>query len=64
MIVIIICEKIKIAVCCRVLGYPALLECAKIDKELPNPSRPIFNYSMKGVVSAFSGIRKRDELVR
>lgn len=49
------------------LGYPVILDLSKDEvPELPSNarSRPVFNYSMKGVVAAFSGIRKRDELVR
>lgn len=34
------------------------------NPELPIHTRPVFNYSMKGIVAAFSGIRKREELVR
>jgi protein ECT2 len=49
----------------RVLGYPIILELSKSEiPELPAHNRPVFNYSMKGIVAAFSGIRKRDELVR
>lgn len=48
----------------RVLGPLALVECEKNGCELPNHNRPVFNYSMKGVVAAFSGVRKRDELVK
>lgn len=42
-----------------------ILDGSKDDHpELPEQSRSVFNYSMKGIVAAFSGIRKRDELVR
>jgi hypothetical protein len=47
-----------------VLGYPIIYELSKDENpELPIHNRPVFNYSMKGIVAAFSGIRKREELV-
>ncbi|XP_070509513.1 protein ECT2 [Chironomus tepperi] len=46
----------------KILGPLALVECEKNGCELPTHNRPVFNYSMKGVVAAFSGVRKRDEL--
>lgn len=48
----------------RILGPPAFIASAESHEGLPSHNRPVYNYSMKGVVTAFTGIRKRDELVR
>lgn len=49
----------------RVLGYPIILELSRDEiPELPIHNRPVFNYSMRNIVAAFSGVRKREELVR
>lgn len=47
----------------RVLGPPALQHFAKHWEPLPTATRPIYNFSMKGVITCFTGIRKREELV-
>lgn len=31
---------------------------------LPSVNRPVYNYSMRGVVTCFTGIRKKDELTK
>lgn len=50
--------------CFRILGIPALITAAETNPdELPTNTRPVYNFSMKGVYTAFSGIRKREELV-
>ncbi|CRK99989.1 CLUMA_CG013280, isoform B [Clunio marinus] len=49
----------------KILGPPALLSASKnVSDGLPQHNRPIYNYSMKGVVTTFTGIRKRDELTQ
>lgn len=46
------------------MGPRALITAAETNpEELPTNNRPVYNYSMKGVFTAFSGIRKREELV-
>lgn len=47
----------------RILGPLALIAASKMSEELPQNNRPIYNYSMKGIVMAFTGIRIKDELV-
>lgn len=47
----------------RILGPPAMIAASISGEGLPSHNRPIYNYSMRGVVTAFTGIRKRDELV-
>lgn len=46
----------------RILGPPALQQAARSDDGIPHNNRPIFNYCMRGVVTCFTGIRKKDEL--
>jgi hypothetical protein len=48
----------------RILGPPALVAASKSGEGLPIHVRPVFNYAMRGIVTAFTGIRKKDELVR
>jgi len=36
---------------------------AEMKQTLGQNSRPIYNYAMRGVVTCFTGIRKKDELV-
>lgn len=47
----------------RVVGPPALKQFAKNWEPLPTTTRPVYNFSMKGVITCFTGIRKREELV-
>lgn len=46
-----------------ILGPPALKQSAAMKDGLTHNARPIYNYSMRGVVTCFTGIRKKDELV-
>ncbi|XP_055380892.1 protein ECT2 [Condylostylus longicornis] len=46
----------------KILGPPALHYIANSNMDLPSINRPLYNYSMKGVVTCFTGIRKKDEL--
>lgn len=46
-----------------ILGPPALRQAAEMKDGLTHNARPIYNYSMRGVVTCFTGIRKKDELV-
>lgn len=46
------------------MGPPALQQAALSHTELPTINRPIYNYSMKGVITCFTGIRKKEELTR
>lgn len=48
----------------RVMGPPALLHAAEAGDGLKHNSRPVYNYSMRGVITCFTGIRKKDELTR
>lgn len=45
------------------MGPPALLHAAEAGDGLKHNSRPVYNYSMRGVITCFTGIRKKDELV-
>ncbi|XP_067646398.1 uncharacterized protein pbl isoform X1 [Eurosta solidaginis] len=47
-----------------ILGPPALKCAAASNDGLIRNARPIYNYSMRGVVTCFTGIRKKDELTR
>ncbi|XP_053956531.1 protein ECT2 isoform X1 [Anastrepha ludens] len=47
-----------------ILGPPALKHAAESKDGLIRNARPIYNYSMRGVVTCFTGIRKKDELTR
>nr|XP_036214948.1 protein ECT2 isoform X1 [Bactrocera oleae] len=47
-----------------ILGPPALKHAAVSKDGLIRNARPIYNYSMRGVVTCFTGIRKKDELTR
>ena len=48
----------------RILGPPALIASSASPEGLLQYNRPIYNYIMRGVVTAFTGIRKRDELTQ
>lgn len=45
------------------MGPPALQYASQINDTLPTVNRPIYNYAMKGVITCFTGLRKKDELV-
>lgn len=45
------------------MGPPALKQLAATKKMLGRNTRPVYNYAMQGVVTCFTGIRKKDELV-
>lgn len=48
----------------RILGPPALQHHQAHNESLVvNKKRPIYNYSMKGVITCFTGIRNKGELV-
>ncbi|XP_026847326.1 protein ECT2 isoform X1 [Drosophila persimilis] len=47
-----------------ILGPPALKYAAEMKQTLGHNSRPIYNYAMRGVVTCFTGIRKKDELTK
>ncbi|XP_073843943.1 epithelial cell transforming 2 pebble isoform X4 [Musca autumnalis] len=47
-----------------ILGPPALRQAAEMKDGLTHNARPIYNYSMRGVVTCFTGIRKKDELTK
>ena len=49
--------------CCRILGPPALQQAVRFSEGLVWNNRPIYNYCMRGVITCFTGIRKKDELV-
>ncbi|XP_055614489.1 protein ECT2-like [Uranotaenia lowii] len=46
----------------RILGPPALQQAVRSGDGLPQNNRPIYNYCMRGVITCFTGIRKKDEL--
>lgn len=48
----------------RILGPPALQQAARSGDGIPHNNRPIYNYCMRGVITCFTGIRKKDELTR
>lgn len=48
----------------RIYGPAALQQIAQSAKGLVYVNRPLYNFSMKGVVTCFTGIRKKDELTR
>lgn len=48
----------------RILGPPALQQAARGGDGIPHNNRPIYNYCMRGVITCFTGIRKKDELTR
>lgn len=48
----------------RIYGPTALQQVAKSEAGLTYVNRPIYNFAMKGVVTCFTGIRKKDELKR
>ncbi|XP_075160430.1 epithelial cell transforming 2 pebble isoform X3 [Haematobia irritans] len=47
-----------------ILGPTALRQAAEMKDGLTHNARPIYNYSMRGVVTCFTGIRKKDELTK
>ncbi|XP_058125472.1 protein ECT2 isoform X2 [Anopheles ziemanni] len=46
----------------RILGPPALQQAVRFSEGLVLNNRPIYNYCMRGVITCFTGIRKKDEL--
>ncbi|XP_055621069.1 protein ECT2 isoform X2 [Toxorhynchites rutilus septentrionalis] len=48
----------------RILGPPALQQAVRIGNGLLQSNRPIYNYCMRGVITCFTGIRKKNELTR
>lgn len=48
----------------RIYGPPALKQVADSKDGLTYVNRPIYNFAMKGVITCFTGIRKKDELTR
>lgn len=48
----------------RIYGPTALQQIAQSGKGLVYVNRPLYNFSMKGVITCFTGIRKKDELTR
>lgn len=48
----------------RIYGPPALKQVADSQSGLVYVNRPIYNFAMKGVITCFTGIRKKDELTR
>ncbi|XP_053667102.1 protein ECT2 [Anopheles marshallii] len=46
----------------RILGPPALQQAVSFSEGLVWNNRPIYNYCMRGVITCFTGIRKKDEL--
>ncbi|XP_058828945.1 protein ECT2 isoform X2 [Topomyia yanbarensis] len=48
----------------RILGPPALQQAVRAGEGLLRNNRPIYNYCMRGVITCFTGIRKKDELTR
>uniref|UniRef100_A0A182LRQ1 Pebble n=1 Tax=Anopheles culicifacies TaxID=139723 RepID=A0A182LRQ1_9DIPT len=49
-------------VCKGILGPPALQQAVRFSEGLVWNNRPIYNYCMRGVITCFTGIRKKDEL--
>ncbi|XP_023033633.1 protein ECT2 isoform X2 [Drosophila willistoni] len=47
-----------------ILGPPALKHAAQLKITIGQNTRPIYNYAMQGVVTSFTGIRKREELTK
>lgn len=48
----------------RIYGPPALQQVSTSKDSLVYVNRPIYNFAMKGVITCFTGIRKKDELTR
>ncbi|ETN66757.1 hypothetical protein AND_001451 [Anopheles darlingi] len=46
-----------------ILGPPALQQAVRSKDGLVAKNRPVYNYCMRGVISCFTGIRKKDELL-
>uniref|UniRef100_A0A182IVI0 Protein ECT2 n=1 Tax=Anopheles atroparvus TaxID=41427 RepID=A0A182IVI0_ANOAO len=62
-------DLIELSVECRavrgrrkILGPPALQQAVRFSEGLVWNNRPIYNYCMRGVITCFTGIRKKDEL--
>lgn len=55
--------SMSLSLSCSILGPPALKYAAEMKQTLGQNTRPIYNYAMRGVVTCFTGIRKKDELV-
>ncbi|EDS35126.1 conserved hypothetical protein [Culex quinquefasciatus] len=47
-----------------ILGPPALQQAARSGDGLFHNNRPIYNNCMRGVITCFTGIRKKDELTQ
>uniref|UniRef100_A0A182KD41 Uncharacterized protein n=1 Tax=Anopheles christyi TaxID=43041 RepID=A0A182KD41_9DIPT len=45
-----------------ILGPPALQQAVRFSEGLVWNNRPIYNYCMRGVITCFTGIRKKNEL--
>ena len=41
------------------MGVAALIDCANDNKPLPIVKRPLYSFTMRGVVTCFTGIRER-----
>uniref|UniRef100_A0A0K8TS04 Putative guanine nucleotide exchange factor pebble n=1 Tax=Tabanus bromius TaxID=304241 RepID=A0A0K8TS04_TABBR len=48
----------------RIMGPPALQQAVQMKDGLIHNNRPVYNFSMRGVITCFTGIRKKDELTR
>lgn len=46
----------------RIYGPPALQQMARKEKELKYLKKPTYNFAMEGIITCFTGIRKKDEL--
>uniref|UniRef100_A0A182NXU0 Uncharacterized protein n=1 Tax=Anopheles dirus TaxID=7168 RepID=A0A182NXU0_9DIPT len=46
-----------------ILGPPALQQAVRFSDGLVWNNRPVYNYCMRGVITCFTGLRKKDELV-
>uniref|UniRef100_A0A182QYH4 Protein ECT2 n=1 Tax=Anopheles farauti TaxID=69004 RepID=A0A182QYH4_9DIPT len=48
----------------RILGPPALQQAVRFSDGLVWNNRPVYNYCMRGVITCFTGLRKKDELTQ
>lgn len=46
----------------RIYGPPALQQMARLGSELKYLRKPTYNFAMEGIITCFTGIRKKDEL--
>lgn len=46
----------------RIYGPPALQQIARLGNELKSLKKPTYNFAMEGIITCFTGIRKKDEL--